>query len=150
MNSGVDQESFLSLSLQDLDFETESQGIQVIKDVAANVYMGMNHQRLSHCCISWSFLTAASDSTSAILETFILAMISFPEIQKKVQEELDTVLRGRLPTHADIKSLPYLSAVIKEVIRYVLDSLLFQLNYWYVAFLAGDRLFHWVSALMFL
>lgn len=66
-----------------------------------------------------SFL-AASDTTAATLTSFILAMTSFPEIQKKAQEELDRVLCGRLPTHSDIASLPYLTAIIKEVIRYVL------------------------------
>lgn len=44
-------------------------------------------------------------------------MTSFPEIQKKAQEELDRVLCGRLPKHADIASLPYLCAIIKEVFR---------------------------------
>jgi len=83
-----------------LDFETDSQDIEIIKDVGANVYM------------------AASDTTSAILQVFILAMTSFPEIQKKVQEELDRVLCGRLPTHSDIALLPYFSAVIKETIRW--------------------------------
>jgi cytochrome P450 len=68
-------------------------------------------------------LVAATDSITAIIGTFILAMTSFPEIQKKAQEELDSRLRGRFPTHADIASLPYLSAVIKEVIRYVPSSL---------------------------
>lgn len=67
----------------------------------------------------FSLLVAASDSTSAVIESFVLAMTSFPEVQRKAQEELDRVLCGRLPTHADIPSLPYLTAVIKEVIRYV-------------------------------
>ena len=64
-------------------------------------------------------LVAAANSTSDTLQTFILAMTSFPEIQKRAQEELDRVLCGRLPTHTDITSLPYLSAIVKEVIRYV-------------------------------
>jgi hypothetical protein len=34
--------SLLSLSLGDLDFETDSQDIEVIKDVAANIYLGMS------------------------------------------------------------------------------------------------------------
>ena len=67
-----------------------------------------------------AFLTvAATNTTAAALGSFILAMVSFPEIQKKAQEELDRVLCGRLPTHADIASLPYLSAIVKETFRYV-------------------------------
>ena len=74
-------------------------------------------------------LLAASDSIAAAVETFILAMTSFPDVQKKAQEELDGVLHGRFPTHADIASLPYLSAVIKEVIRYVHPGIPALFNY---------------------
>ena len=45
-------------------------------------------------------------------------MVCYPEVQKKAQAELDNVLNGRLPEHSDIFSLPYLSALVKEVYRY--------------------------------
>ena len=45
-------------------------------------------------------------------------MLCYPEVQKKAQIELDNVLNGRLPEHSDIFSLPYLSALVKEVVRY--------------------------------
>ena len=45
-------------------------------------------------------------------------MVCYPEVQKKAQDELDEVLNGRLPEHRDIESLPYLSALVKEVYRY--------------------------------
>ena len=45
-------------------------------------------------------------------------MVCYPEVQKKAQAELDNALNGKLPEHSDIFSLPYLSALIKEVIRY--------------------------------
>ena len=45
-------------------------------------------------------------------------MVCYPEVQKKAQEELDKVLNGRLPEHSDVESLPYLSALVKEVYRY--------------------------------
>ena len=46
-------------------------------------------------------------------------MVCYPEVQKAAQAELDSVLNGRLPEHSDIFSLPYLSALVKEVYRYV-------------------------------
>ena len=49
-------------------------------------------------------------------------MVCFPEVQKEAQAELDKVLNGRLPEHSDIFSLPYLSALVKEVYRYVVTS----------------------------
>ena len=45
-------------------------------------------------------------------------MVCYPEAQKKAQKELDEVLKGMLPRHNDIESLPYLSALVKEVYRY--------------------------------
>ena len=45
-------------------------------------------------------------------------MVCYPEVQKEAQAELDGVLNGRLPEHSDISSLPYLSAILKEVYRY--------------------------------
>ena len=46
-------------------------------------------------------------------------MVCFPDVQKVAQAELDNVLKGRLPEHSDFPSLPYLSALVKEVYRYV-------------------------------
>jgi Cytochrome P450 len=45
-------------------------------------------------------------------------MVRYPEVQKEARTELDKVLDGRLPEHGDIASLPYLSALVKEVYRY--------------------------------
>jgi len=45
-------------------------------------------------------------------------MVCYPKVQKKAQEELDKVLNGRLPEYSDIVSLPYFSALVKEVYRY--------------------------------
>jgi cytochrome P450 len=50
-------------------------------------------------------------------------MVCYPEVQKKAQTELDNVLNERLPEHIDIFSLPYLSAVVKEVLRYAANFL---------------------------
>ena len=44
-------------------------------------------------------------------------MVCFPEVQTKAQAELDRVVSGRLPGFEDMEDLPYLSAVVKEVLR---------------------------------
>ena len=67
-------------------------------------------------------------------------MVCYPEVQKEAQEELDKVLNGRLPEHSDFPSLPYLSAVVKEVYRYAaiyFDILCFAL----IVFLDGTPYF---------
>ena len=51
--------------------------------------------------------------------TFFVAMLLHPEMQKKVQDELDAVTgRERLPTFEDRPKLPYISAICKELLRW--------------------------------
>ena len=50
---------------------------------------------------------------------FMLAMIAYPEVQRKCQEELDRVVgRSRMPTFSDRESLPYIRATVREVFRW--------------------------------
>lgn len=56
------------------------------------------------------------------MHTIFVAMLYFPAVQKKAQEELDRVLGvgeggGRLPEFQDEPNLPYISAVVKEIFR---------------------------------
>lgn len=46
-------------------------------------------------------------------------MLLHPEVQKIAQDELDSVVgRARVPTFADIPNLPYIGAIVKEIIRW--------------------------------
>ena len=46
-------------------------------------------------------------------------MAAFPEFQRKAQEEIGRVVgRDRMPTASDRKNLPYVEAVLKEVLRW--------------------------------
>lgn len=47
-------------------------------------------------------------------------MTLHPEVQAKAQAEIDRVIDGeRLPEFGDEDSLPYVTAVMKELLRYV-------------------------------
>jgi len=51
--------------------------------------------------------------------SFFLAMALYPEVQAKAQSEIDQVIgTNRLPCYEDRDSLPYLTALIKEVLRW--------------------------------
>jgi cytochrome P450 len=51
--------------------------------------------------------------------SFFAAMLLYPEIQKKAQSELDSVLeRERLPAFEDRPRLPFVDAICKEVLRW--------------------------------
>ena len=46
-------------------------------------------------------------------------MVTYPEAQKRAQAELDAVVgRTRTPTFADFQHLPYIRAMVKEVLRW--------------------------------
>jgi len=50
---------------------------------------------------------------------FFYAMITNPEAMKKAQEELDRVVgKGELPDFSHKDSLPYIDALVKEVLRW--------------------------------
>jgi hypothetical protein len=56
---------------------------------------------------------------TSTVHTFFLCMTLYPDIQKRAQEEIDAVLgTGRLPTLADQKHLPYVEALVKEILRW--------------------------------
>ncbi|EEB91183.1 hypothetical protein MPER_10497, partial [Moniliophthora perniciosa FA553] len=57
--------------------------------------------------------------TASTLGWLVLAMVRFPETQRKAQEELDNVVgRTRIPTLDDMENLPYLRAIVKEALRW--------------------------------
>ncbi|KAI0252962.1 cytochrome P450 [Lactifluus subvellereus] len=62
---------------------------------------------------------AGTDTIASVLQSFVLAMVLYPEAQRKAQEEIDAVLgTERLPDFGDDGSLPYVSALCTEVQRW--------------------------------
>ncbi|XP_013797251.2 cytochrome P450 2J6-like [Apteryx mantelli] len=62
---------------------------------------------------------AGSETTATTLRWALLYMVAYPDIQEKVQKELDAVLGpSHLICYEDRKKLPYTNAVIHEIMRY--------------------------------
>ncbi|KAI0319831.1 cytochrome P450, partial [Amylostereum chailletii] len=62
---------------------------------------------------------AGAETTSTSMAWWTLAMLVYPETQKRAQEELDAVVgRTRIPTFADLPHLPYIRAMVKETLRW--------------------------------
>ncbi|KAI0046723.1 cytochrome P450 [Auriscalpium vulgare] len=72
--------------------------------------------------IKWaasSLYSGGADTPVSAMSSFFLAMTMYPDVQKKCQAELDAVVgNDRLLTFSDRDSLPYISTMIKEVIRW--------------------------------
>ena len=57
------------------------------------------------------------DTSGMFVMSFVFTLITFPDCQKRAQEEMDLIVgTGRLPELSDFKTLRYLSALINEVI----------------------------------
>jgi len=55
----------------------------------------------------------------AAAATAIIALLNHPEVLKKAHEEIDRVLEpGKLPDFTDELSLPYVTAIVKETMRW--------------------------------
>ncbi|KAJ7290001.1 cytochrome P450 [Mycena rebaudengoi] len=102
VTNGTAPPSYVSHKLQDIDENQDQEHREkVIQDTVGIMYMG------------------GSDTTTAGLGTFILAMLANPDAQKRAQEEIDAVVHeGHLPSFGDEESLPYVSAIVKEVLRW--------------------------------
>ncbi|KAJ7665797.1 cytochrome P450 [Mycena rosella] len=64
-------------------------------------------------------IEGGSDTTSSYLQSLILALVAYPEVQKKAHEEIDRVVGGhRMPTLDDLADMPYIRAMILENHRF--------------------------------
>ncbi|EGC34452.1 hypothetical protein DICPUDRAFT_92221 [Dictyostelium purpureum] len=81
-------------------------------------------QQFEHNVIApiFDFLNAGLNSTSILMEWFLLIMANHPEVQEKIYEELSTINKSFISTKNRYKDTPYLNSVINEVIRYRLGT----------------------------
>ncbi|KAF9257841.1 cytochrome P450 [Marasmius fiardii PR-910] len=94
--------SFIASAIQNInDEKSPAQQEQVIREAAGSMYL------------------AGADTTVSAISIFVLAMLYAPQAQFKAQEELDRVVPpGRLPDFTDQAELPYVTALVKESLRW--------------------------------
>ncbi|GJJ06884.1 hypothetical protein Clacol_001080 [Clathrus columnatus] len=102
--SGSSQPSMVALSLEELSTRQQtalSDEEEIIRNCASSIYAG------------------GADTTTSVLYVFMLAMVLFPDIQKKAHEELDLIIGpDRFPEFTDQPFLPYTTALCKEALRW--------------------------------
>ncbi|KAF8880413.1 cytochrome P450 [Infundibulicybe gibba] len=102
MRDGTGGPSLLRTLLEASDAEGGSAEYEdILKNAFATAYAG------------------ASETTSNAVATFLLAMATNPDVQRKAQDEIDSVIgNDRLPELRDRPSLPYAEALYREVMRW--------------------------------
>ncbi|THU98401.1 cytochrome P450, partial [Dendrothele bispora CBS 962.96] len=148
MMPGLDAFKFSPLHYLFPSLRPESSNAKVQREVAENTFespwgmmmtaLGSDPNYDPHSSLIPNLISKASPDDSETLDaiktmggtaiagwriqpiaTFFLAMSLYPDVQAKAQKELDTVIgAGKLPTFDDRKSLPYIEAVYREVMRW--------------------------------
>jgi cytochrome P450 len=73
--------------------------------------------------LATSVMAAGGDNTRMTINTFVMAMVTRPEVQRRAREEVDRVCGTgaeslRLPRMSDLSEMPYVASMIKEVLRW--------------------------------
>jgi cytochrome P450 len=99
--SGRDHGDLLSMLLSAQDEENGGAGMtdQQVRDEAMTIFLAGHETTANALTWTWYLLSGA------------------PDVEAKLHEEIERVLRGRLPTTADLGSLPYVERVVTESMR---------------------------------
>ncbi|KAJ2934996.1 hypothetical protein H1R20_g2118, partial [Candolleomyces eurysporus] len=101
--SGKHTISMVSASLQKIEEGTKDDAFteEIIRNTAGSLF------------------TAGSDTTVSAIASCILGLLEYPEVLKKAQAQIDTVVKpGQLPDLEDEPSLPYITAIVNETLRW--------------------------------
>ncbi|TFK64020.1 cytochrome P450 [Pluteus cervinus] len=86
-----------------------------ISEGLSNAY-GLTDEELAYI---GGTISQTPDTLMSVSSGFLLAMVRWPEVQKRAQIEIDRIVgRRRFPTFADRTNLPYVTAMVKEVFRW--------------------------------
>lgn len=104
----------------DRDAEQEGEAVGC-RNVADLIFWDQAQGRMNQdevFMVLWDILFAMTDTTASTMEWMVAFLVNNPDVQHKIHQEIDTVIgEARFPALDDREKLPYLWAVVKEVMR---------------------------------
>ncbi|KAE9386746.1 cytochrome P450 [Gymnopus androsaceus JB14] len=91
--------SLFLASLEDVDSASQKE-LDDFQNILGTAYLG------------------GADTTVSQLCSFTLAMLLYPNVQRKAQAILDSTINGRLPNFTDYGKIPYIDAIVNEILRW--------------------------------
>ncbi|CAO2829737.1 unnamed protein product [Amaranthus hypochondriacus] len=100
---------------KDLDLKKRNDFLSVLLSLP-------NEEQLSHSdmvAVLWETIFRGADTVATLLEWTMARMVLHQDVQAKAQEELDLCIGNnqRQVLDSDLQNLPYLQAIVKEVLR---------------------------------
>ncbi|KAJ4434996.1 hypothetical protein ANN_23568 [Periplaneta americana] len=119
----VNLQNYIGLSIKEHEQTLDQNNPRDLIDVYLREMRKQNHpdstfteQGLITICLD--LFAAGGETTTSTLGFCLMYMLLYPEVQKKVRNELDAVVgRDRRPSLEDRPKLPYVEAVLTEVFR---------------------------------
>ncbi|GJJ11906.1 hypothetical protein Clacol_006144 [Clathrus columnatus] len=104
------------------DVEKQTEAGNIIPSVSTSLVRDPVHKDLTPKEKAWlagTLFVAGSQTTSRQMQWFIPTIALHPDIQVKAQKQLDDVVgRERMPNLNDYEKLPYVQALVKEILRW--------------------------------
>ncbi|ESK90559.1 cytochrome [Moniliophthora roreri MCA 2997] len=95
----------------------EENGSYIEEILTKQKELGLDREMVGY--LGGVLLEGGSETTTSFLKYLVMALVSFPDVQGKAQAEIDRVVgKERMPSLADVKDLPYMRALIKEIHRF--------------------------------
>ncbi|KAJ7112781.1 cytochrome P450 [Mycena crocata] len=95
----------------------EGNGCYIEEILERQEVLGLDRDHVGY--LGGTLIEGGIESTSSFLRSLVLAMVAFPEAQRKAHEEIDRVVGiHRVPSLEDFEHLTYIQALIKEAHRF--------------------------------
>ncbi|CAG8640745.1 4640_t:CDS:2, partial [Ambispora gerdemannii] len=118
-DSANEWESVMGSLLEDVKINRgeEMRSSCFAKDLLKKVDEGViTEMELIH--LAMDLLIAGTETTASTMASLIAAVVNDVEIQTRAHDELDRIVGNSRPTYNDLASLPYIRAIVKEVLRW--------------------------------